>query len=184
MDDRPAASDSTGPPDQGGGPLADAYDAAAPALYRYAVMILADPAAAEDAVHQAFAKLAGMGDRIARIGDLRGYLRVAVRNECYRILRRRAGRERVESASPMLESAEEAPADEELRLALERALRALPPEQREVVHLKVYEQQTFRQIADQLNVSINTAASRYRYAIEKLRALLGRHVGEEGHGNE
>jgi len=52
---------------------------------------------------------------------------------------------------------------------LEQALRALPPEQREVVHLKGFEGLTFKQIA----TPPNTAASRYRYAIGKLGTRLG-----------
>ncbi len=58
------------------------------------------------------------------------------------------------------------------RLRLERALRTLPPEQREVVHLKVYEKKTFKEISEMTFVSINTASSRYRYALEKLALLL------------
>ena len=54
----------------------------------------------------------------------------------------------------------------------ERALRELPPDQREVVHLKAFEGMTFDEIAAFTNESINTVASRYRYAFEKLRASL------------
>jgi RNA polymerase sigma-70 factor (ECF subfamily) len=57
---------------------------------------------------------------------------------------------------------------------LERALAALPAEQREVIALKIDGQLTFAQIAGVLGLSANTAASRYRYALEKLRASLGR----------
>lgn len=49
---------------------------------------------------------------------------------------------------------------------------ALPPEQREVVFLKVWTGLTFAEIADVLATSANTAASRYRYGIEKLRRDL------------
>jgi RNA polymerase sigma-70 factor (ECF subfamily) len=59
------------------------------------------------------------------------------------------------------------------RLALEKALRALPPEQREVIHLKVFEGHSFHEIAELTGESINTGASRYRYAMEKLRAMFG-----------
>ena len=40
--------------------------------------------------------------------------------------------------------------------ALEQALRALPPEQREVVHLHVYEGMTFQEVANATGESINT----------------------------
>ena len=61
----------------------------------------------------------------------------------------------------------------EERIALERALRALPVDQREVVHLHVFEGLTFREIAEQSGESINTVAGRYRYALARLKAELG-----------
>jgi RNA polymerase sigma-70 factor (ECF subfamily) len=62
-------------------------------------------------------------------------------------------------------------ADEpDVRLA--RALAGLPEAQREVVALKIDGGLTFAQIAKVTNVSLNTAAGRYRYALDKLRAVL------------
>ncbi len=55
---------------------------------------------------------------------------------------------------------------------LRQAIRLLPDEQREVVALKIDGELTFAQIAQIMGVSINTAASRYRYALQKLRTLL------------
>ena len=60
----------------------------------------------------------------------------------------------------------------EERLAIQAALLALPAEQREVVHLKVFEGLTFQEIAEFTDESIHTIASRYRYALEKMRAVL------------
>jgi RNA polymerase sigma-70 factor, ECF subfamily len=149
------------------------YDASAPKLYRYALMILADPAAAEDAVQQAFVKYARGRSGACAIEHLEGYLRIAVRNECRRILKRKGSRREIglESA-PLLEAASTPLPDEDERRALEQALRQLPAEQREVVHMKVYEDMTFQRIAEILGISINTAASRYRYALDRLRQLL------------
>ena len=60
------------------------------------------------------------------------------------------------------------------RLALDAAIRALPPEQREVIHLHVFEGLTFKEVALATGEPANTVASRYRYALEKLRlSLLG-----------
>ncbi|HTL18027.1 MAG TPA: sigma factor-like helix-turn-helix DNA-binding protein, partial [Patescibacteria group bacterium] len=64
-------------------------------------------------------------------------------------------------------------ADEEtFRRALSAALAELPAEQRAVVHLKVWEGMTFETIAELLDIPLNTAASRYRYGLDKLRARL------------
>lgn len=174
MEDQPLPT-RHGPAETTAGPreqLAAAYDQHAAELYRYALLILADSSAAQDAVQQAFAKLAAMGDRIGRIGRLAGYLRRAVRNESYRLLRRRGRRAEQDLDPALLQAPEGQPIRDGERQALERALRALPARQREVVHMKVYEQKTFQQIAEWLHIPLNTAASRYRYAIEKLRELL------------
>jgi RNA polymerase sigma-70 factor (ECF subfamily) len=147
------------------------YDSHGAALYRYALMLLADPAAAEDAVQQVFTALLRPG--AARVIDHEAhYLRRAVRNECYSSLRRRAVRDEVPAVrlEPAPDSAAVSP---EERLALERALGALPVEQREVVHLHVFDGFTFREIAEQAGESINTVASRYRYGLAALRSVLG-----------
>ena len=45
-------------------------------------------------------------------------------------------------------------------------------DQRAVLHLKLWAGLTFEEIAVALEISPNTAASRYRYGIDKLRHLL------------
>ena len=144
------------------------YDRHGAALYRYAVMVLADTAAAADVVQTVFVAL--LRRRSAPVLDER-YLRRAVRNECFSALRKRR-RDVLASAVPILEAADAASDRPDERLALEQALRELPPDQREVVHLKVFEGMTFQEIADLTDESINTIASRYRYALEKLRVQL------------
>ena len=49
------------------------------------------------------------------------------------------------------------------------ALASLPAEQREIVILKLYHGMTFEEIGALVEISPNTAASRYRYGLEKLR---------------
>jgi RNA polymerase sigma-70 factor, ECF subfamily len=154
--------------------LADAYDRHGSTLFRYALLITANHALAEDALQQAFAKLAAMGRRIAELAAVDAYLRSAVRNECYRLLQ---SPRLAETTPALLEPAvaSDAAADleaQDQRQAIESALRQLPPEQREIVHLKIYEGLTFQQIADLLAIPLHTAASRYRYAADKLRQSL------------
>jgi RNA polymerase sigma-70 factor (ECF subfamily) len=141
-------------------------------LYRHALMILGDTAMAEDVVHQVFVRLLRGGRSTEPVRSTRAYLRQAVRNECFSWLRRRESVPGVrEDASPQLAPSGPAPQDDQV--ILEQALGTLPPDQREVVHLKVFEGFTFAEIADPTGVSINTAASRYRYALDKLAASLG-----------
>jgi RNA polymerase sigma-70 factor (ECF subfamily) len=65
------------------------------------------------------------------------------------------------------------------RGAIETSLRQLPPDQREVLVLKIWGELTFEQIGAQLEISPNTAASRYRYALVALRKEL---ISADCHG--
>ncbi len=154
---------------------AEIYRAYADSLYRYALMILADPFAAEDATHRVFEKLIAQNRALRKIESWDIYLRTAVRNECFRIFQDRQRKNiHLDSDVPFLETIDPSGTGSEEKAVVENALRQLPPEQREVVHLKIYEEKTFQQIADLLGISLNTAASRYRYAMDKLRQLLSR----------
>jgi len=55
---------------------------------------------------------------------------------------------------------------------------ALPVAQREVVVLHIWGGLTFEEVAQAIGVSPNTAASRYRYALEKLRRLVADETNE------
>ena len=61
---------------------------------------------------------------------------------------------------------------DERRAAIEDAMQRIPAAQREVLVLKIWAELTFDQIGDELNISPNTAASRYRYALAALRQQL------------
>ena len=148
--------------------MARLYDTYGASLYRYAAMLLADPGAAEDAVQQVFTALLRQPRELEQEAH---YLRRAVRNECYSHLRRRQADAAHAGARSLIEPATAGVAEDD-RLALERAIRGLSPEQREVVHLHVFEGMTFQEIADAAAASINTIAARYRYALARLRQLL------------
>jgi RNA polymerase sigma-70 factor (ECF subfamily) len=60
----------------------------------------------------------------------------------------------------------------ERRALVQSALGRLPQEQREVLVMKIWGGLSFPQIAEALQISANTAASRYRYALAKLREQL------------
>ena len=100
----------------------------------------------------------------------------------FKTLRRRAidlgrrtdRRERREQAAPDWWQPPDDDTPAERDAELEQAVKTLPGHLREVVLLKVWGQLTFRQIADALGVPPGTAASRYRYAIERLQKELGK----------
>ena len=62
--------------------------------------------------------------------------------------------------------------DDETETEAVDALKKLPPEQREVIVLKIWHKMTFDEIGRVLDISPNTIAGRYRYGISKLKFLL------------
>ena len=55
---------------------------------------------------------------------------------------------------------------------LHRMIAFLPDEQREVLRMRIFDDMSFKDIADITNVSINTALGRMRYALINLRKMM------------
>jgi RNA polymerase sigma-70 factor (ECF subfamily) len=148
------------------------YEELGPVLLAYARSIVRDAAEAEDALQQVFVKLMTARDD-ALPEEPRPYLFRAVRNTC--LNRRRAlGRQAAHGDTPATCVAP--PGLNGLARDLEAALGALPDEQREVVVLRVWGEMTLDEAAAVLGIPANTVASRYRYALAKLRQRFGAHL--------
>lgn len=143
------------------------YEASAARLILYGRTLGLSHSEAEDVLHEVFASLL----TLATIPETPGhYLVRAVRNRALNYRRsflRRLTRE-FESTRWFETSPGETPAE---RAAM-RCLQQLPPEQREVIVLKIWHGHTFDEIAGLLDLSPNTAAGRYRYGMNKLRSCL------------
>ncbi|MBE7209873.1 MAG: sigma-70 family RNA polymerase sigma factor [Gluconacetobacter diazotrophicus] len=157
--------------------LARLYDEHAAALYVFLLGFTGQEADARDLLQEVFCKLAG---RPALLDGARN-ARAVLLQTCYRLgidwARRREVRRRYEdgfAARPG--GAVFAPGDDPdlrtFRAALGAALLDLPAEQRAVVSLKLWQGLTFQEIAEATGTSPHTAASRYRYALDKLRGHL------------
>lgn len=147
------------------------YDAYAGAVYRQALSLLSSVPDAEDVLQEVFLKL--VRRRGLPIHDLKAYLLTAARHQACSLLRQRQRTEPELVPEAVLAASAggaEATAD---RLIVRQALQSLPTEQREVVELKIFEQLTFEEIGRVVKASVNTVASRYRYALKKLRQALG-----------
>jgi RNA polymerase sigma-70 factor, ECF subfamily len=123
------------------------YDLTAPRLLRYAETLTRNRADAEDAMQSALVKVARKPKQLANADKPWAYLVRVVRNEALK-------------------------EQQESREKVQQAVAKLPAEQAEVVVLKIWEQFTFAEIAELISESPNTAASRYRYALEKLSRHL------------
>jgi RNA polymerase sigma-70 factor (ECF subfamily) len=151
--------------------FAELYDRFGRSLFRVAWSLLRSRPDAEDAVQDVFLGLVRSRHTLGRIENLRAYLFGALRHAAAR----RAARKEMSrplAAEPCEEAGTQQPVDLELSDWLDRALAELPPEQREVLTLKIDGELTFEEVGAVVGVSPSTAASRYRYAVEKLRGLF------------
>lgn len=152
------------------------YDEHAQALFAFLLNLTRDEADTRDLLQEIFVKLAREPRLLADAREPRAFLIRLAHNAAIDLMRRRGTRERtkedfaVEIISPFAPASD--PDEETFRQELSQALAELPPEQRAVAHLKLWGGLTFEQIAEALGISPNTAASRYRYALDKLRGRL------------
>lgn len=148
------------------------YEKHGAALAAYGCCCGLDFASAEDVVQQIFLKL--LQGNVGAVQAPLAYLYRAVRNAS---LNQRRDRRR-EAEMPEGELCfTHATADRAELLSLQHALWELPEEQRETVFLRAWSGMTLQEIAEATETPLNTVASRYRYAVEKLRGRLRERPG-------
>jgi len=64
---------------------------------------------------------------------------------------------------------------EQIEGDLRKLILELPKDQREVLEMRIYQDLSFKDIAEQTGVSINTALGRMRYALMNLRKVIEKH---------
>ena len=155
---------------------------ARPKLLRLASSRLRDPHEAEDVVQET-ALAVWRRHQAGAVADLDAYAARAVWQNAIRRAIRRRRFETLEDAE--LEGWGQAPDAEAWldSLELEEAIAGLPLAQQAVLRLRFYTGLSFRETAEALQISLNTAASRCRYALQSLRQGLA-HTKEEGHVNQ
>ena len=143
------------------------YQRHSSALVLFAAAISGDRARAQDAVHQVFAKLLAQG--IDHAANAKAYLFASVRNAILNDANARGREVALDARSAWFEPPDR---DYAAELRLRQALAALDDGQREVTVLHIWGELTFAEIGEVLGVSPNTAASRYRYALARLREAM------------
>lgn len=141
---------------------------------------------AEDVLQDALVKLVGKISKDEFVGGPDAwmpYLYTAIRRLSIDLSRKDDRRRRREDQSAADEETfngdsidpwfESSSSNDELRTQLERKLKDLPSKFSEVILMKIWGERTFAEISEILDISLNTAASRYRYGIEALKKSLG-----------
>jgi len=158
------------------GELEQLYDRHGQALFAFVLNLTRDEADTCDVIQELFRRLASRANPLQGVRQERSFLLRLAHNLVVDLIRRRAARTRstdalaAESVDVFVRADD--PDEQAFRSELAEAVAELPPDQRAVVHLKLWEELTFDQIAQTLGISPNTAASRYRYGLDKLRSRL------------
>lgn len=142
-------------------------------MFKAAYEILGNVQETEDAVQDAFVRLADNLEKISGVDcpQTRNFCVIITRNICFNKLRRNVP----------LEITEELPSDDDIEEklfsdmgveALERALEKLGTNYRDILYLTVYEEMSLHQAAELLGITYENAKSRVKRARKKLAELL------------
>jgi RNA polymerase sigma-70 factor (sigma-E family) len=158
--------------------VTELYQAHALGLIRVAYLMLGERQAAEDVVQEAFAGLYRRWDKLSDPGKALPYVRSSVLNGCRTQLRRHGRAPAVTAAAGLADAAlpvvspESAVLSAEQRRSVLRALRQLPPRQREVLVLRFYLDLSEPEIAAAMGIGPSTVRSTAHRALGALGRLL------------
>ena len=149
------------------------YDILGERLFRVAVAITGSREEGLDLVQELFVAMVRSRDKLTGVKNLAPYMFTSLRRLAIRSGRRlNRDRNAIEGRARQEAAASHTGDSGSKNEQIESALATLGAPQREVIALKIDGELTFAEIASVLNISANTAASRYRYALEKLRTIL------------
>ncbi len=155
--------------------LEELYDRFGDSVYHYLYIKLGSAGDAEDVLQEVFYRLARYFRRLKFIRRPAAFVFQTARNEANRFLKKKIheknGCRRKNELFEIICTSISGPDEESVQI-LSTSLAQLPEEQREIIVLKFFEGLSFKEIASACGLSINTAASRYRYGLAKLHSLL------------
>ena len=146
-------------------------------LHAYSFTMLKDEAAAEEMVQNVFYKLWERTENLTITGSVEAYLYRAVYNESLNYLKHLKVRSEHQlyvshRMKGETESAVKKIQAKELESKLREALNDLPEQCRTIFQLSRFEELRYREIADQLNISVKTVENQMGKALRILRTKL------------
>lgn len=139
-------------------------------LYLYALAFVKERAVAEDVVQDAFIYLWTNRARIEYKGAIYAYLLQSVRNACINYRTHLEVEEKYREVIKRVEEGDETETEwEEIRQKVMSVVNDLPPKCREIFVLGVVEGLKYHEIAERLDISVNTVKTQMKYAYRKVR---------------
>ena len=144
-------------------------------LFNYLTIKLSSSLDAEDVLQEVCFRLIRYKVRFRFIRNPSAYVFRMARNEAIRFLKsRKRNPDRYHSEEDLAKVIQDnlTGLENEAMNQVTEALTQIPEDQREVIILRFFADLTLREIATICGISINTAASRFRYGMQKLRQIL------------
>lgn len=147
------------------------FDCYAEQLFHYALGFVKHREEAEDIVQEVFIYLWTNRAKIAYTGSVYAYLCRAVKNSCidYKLHEKVEERYRQEMMMTGVDEADENDNFEELYARLQSIMETLPPKCKEIFILGCVESMSYKEIAEQLNISVNTVKTQMKTAYKKIK---------------
>lgn len=145
-------------------------------LYRFAAHYLCDPDAAHDIVQDLFTDLLDKGEKLNITTSVKAYLFMAVRNRCLSFLRnlkiKDSYKQNVLEAHLYSDTVDVIVEDGTLLDELQVIVDKMPPGMKEVFRLRVMEDYKFKEIAEKLGITENSAKVQMNGAVRMIREKL------------
>ena len=149
------------------------FDRYAEQLFHYALGFVKHREEAEDIVQEVFIYLWTNRDKITYTGSV--YLCRSVKNSCidYKLHEKVEERYRQEMMMTGVDDSDENDNFEELYDRLQSIMETLPPKCREIFILGCMESMSYKEIAEQLDISVNTVKTQMKTAYKKIKDEFG-----------
>ncbi|MEQ8790757.1 MAG: RNA polymerase sigma factor [Pirellulaceae bacterium] len=159
--------------------LAELFTNHQPGLRRFIVGVVRDRSVAEEIVQSTFAKAAESAAELEPRSVKAWLYRVAFHEAISFKRRLQVDRKAMQALAPATVKGSEFPEDalvqKEQAQQVRQAIDELPEKQRQVVLMRIYEQKTFAQIAEETDTPLGTVLVYMQRALERLRQKLQRH---------
>lgn len=152
-------------------------------LFVYAKAIMKSTDMAKDAVEEVFVNLWESGMDLSKIRDIKAYLLVSVRNECYKLVYKSANFDGLPDAVADLANIdkvtpEEVIIEKELLAVINKAVANLPDQCRLVFEMSRNEQMSYKEISAELGISVSVVGTQITRAIRAIQEQVENHFGD------
>lgn len=157
--------------------FSDLYYSYVDKLYSYGLSLGYSPLDVEDAIHDLFVKIYLNRGKYTYVTNVKAYLFISLKNT---LLNKLPQKEIIEFDTEKHESEEEGLEDlwigqeqeSERNQLVKRCLDQLTPRQQEVVYSRYFKSMSFKEIAEELNINIQSAKNIAQSAVKRMKTLL------------